>query len=165
MHSVTLDHDTAAKRNDNMTRYTFDKQAVLAVLNRILEAELTGVVKYTHFSFMIFGLNRLPLVTWFREQANESLLHAHEVGEMITNIGESPSFALDSLKVGAESQDTMEILRASLAHEEHALSLYRELVDLVKDKSIMLEEFARKMIATEEMHCGEVDKMIRQPGL
>ena len=28
----------------------------------------------------------------------------------------------------------------------------------------MLEEYARRLIAAEEMHQGEVDKMLRRPG-
>ena len=32
-----------------------DKQAaIVAVLNRLLEAELAGVVRYTHYSFLVF---------------------------------------------------------------------------------------------------------------
>jgi bacterioferritin len=34
----------------------------------------------------------------------------------------------------------------------------------VRDDSVMLEEYARKMIAEEEQHLGEVDKMLRSPG-
>ena len=32
-----------------------DKEDVVAVLNRILESELAGVVRYTHYSFPVFG--------------------------------------------------------------------------------------------------------------
>jgi bacterioferritin len=45
-----------------------------------------------------------------------------------------------------------------------ALSLYRELLDLVKDRSVALEEYARSMIAAEELHASDVDKMLRKPG-
>ena len=56
------------------------------------------------------------------------------------------------------------ILRESLEAERVALGLYRELLDLVKDRSVMLEEYARRLIAAEELHAGEVDKMLRKPG-
>ena len=56
---------------------TIDSKAVIAALNKILEAELAGVVRYTHYSLMVFGYNRIPIVGWLREQANESLTHAH----------------------------------------------------------------------------------------
>jgi bacterioferritin len=53
-----------------------DKEKVIQTLNAILEAELAGVVRYTHYSFMVFGHARIPLITWMRAQATESLTHA-----------------------------------------------------------------------------------------
>ncbi len=87
-----------------MSAVQLDRAAVLTVLNRILEVELAGVVRYTHYSLMVFGHNRIPIVSWLRAQSNE------------------------------------------------------------RDKSVFMEEYARRMIYQEEMHCGEVDKMLRAPG-
>ena len=56
-------------------------------LNRILELELAGLVRYLHYSFMIFGHNRIPIVAWLRSQADESQAHAVQAGEHITNLG------------------------------------------------------------------------------
>lgn len=61
--------------------------------------------------------------------------------------------------------DTHTILRESLAAENMVLGLYRNLLELVKDRSIALEEYARQMINIEELHAGEVDKMLRHPGV
>ncbi|RME32499.1 MAG: bacterioferritin, partial [Gammaproteobacteria bacterium] len=55
-------------------------------------------------------------------------------------------------------------LRESLAQEQEALAAYRELLELVRDRDILLEEYARELIASEELHQGEVDKMLRRPG-
>jgi bacterioferritin len=74
-----------------------DKQRAIHLLNRILEAELAGVVRYTHYSFLVFGHNRIPIVSWLREQATESLTHAQQAGEMITLLGEYPSLAIGPL--------------------------------------------------------------------
>ena len=63
-----------------MTNTQIDTDAVLTVLNKILEAELAGVVRYTHYALMVFGYNRIPIVSWMRSQATESLLHANEAG-------------------------------------------------------------------------------------
>lgn len=145
------------------TRFPFDKAAVIAVLNKILESELSGVVRYTHYSFMIFGPDRIPIITWLREQAAESLLHAQQAGELITHLGEHPSLNIAAMNETYQ-HDIMTILRESLDHEIHALRLYRELLELVKDRSIMIEEFARQMICEEEKHTGEVEKMIGHPG-
>jgi bacterioferritin len=140
-----------------------DKDKVVSVLNRLLEMELAGVVRYTHYSLLVFGYGRIPIVSWLREQANESLLHAQTVGEIITHLGEYPSLGIGPL-LDSHKHDIGAILRESLEAEGAALKLYKELLSLVQDRSVMLEEFARKMIAAEEQHAGEVDKMLRKPG-
>lgn len=140
-----------------------DREKVIAVLNRILEMELAGVVRYTHCSLLVFGYGRIPIVSWMREQANEALLHAQQVGEWITHLGAYPSLAIGPL-LDTHRSDIGDMLRESLENERSALALYRELLDLVKERSVPLEEFARQMIAAEEVHAGEVDKMLRKPG-
>ncbi|HEY7573947.1 MAG TPA: ferritin-like domain-containing protein [Thermoanaerobaculia bacterium] len=147
-----------------MPESEFDRKAVLGVLNRILEAELAGVVRYTHYSFMIYGYTRIPIVSWLREQALENLTHAHAAGEHITHLGEHPSLALGPL-LETHKHDIGDILREALDHERQGVTLYKELLRLVEGKSIYLEEYAREMAAAEEMHIGEVDKMLRKPGV
>lgn len=139
----------------------FDKQAVVAVLNRVLEHELAGVVRYTHFSFMVFGHSRIPIISWLNKQADESLLHAREAGEMITLLIAQPSLRVGAL-LDAHEPDIDALLRTSLDSERAAVALYRELLDLVRDKSVLLEEYARRMIVGEELHVGEVEKMLRR---
>jgi bacterioferritin len=146
-----------------MPDLTMDKTAVIAVLNKILEAELAGVVRYTHYSFMVYGYNRIPIVKWLRGQAEESMLHAQQAGELITMLGGHPSLGIGKL-LESEKHDIGSILRESLEHEHEALDLYRQLLQLTKDVDVMLEEYARQMIAEETQHAGEVDKMLRQPG-
>lgn len=146
-----------------MSEQTLDKAAVLNVLNRILELELAGVVRYTHYSLMVFGYSRLPIVHWLRQQAEESLAHAIEAGEMITTLGGHPSLGIGRLLEG-EKHDIGVILRESLEHEQMGLAAYRQLLTLVEGRDIMMEEYARGMIAAEGRHVGEVDKMLRNPG-
>ena len=140
-----------------------DKQTVVGVLNRLLEAELAGVVRYTHYSFLVFGFGRIPIVSWLRTQADESLVHAKQVGEWITALGAYPSLAIGPL-LDSHKTDIGAMLRESLETEAQALRLYRELLVLVEGKSVALEEFSRQMILAEEMHAAEVDKMLRKPG-
>ena len=140
-----------------------DKDRVVAVLNRLLEAELAGVVRYTHYSFLVFGFARIPIVSWLREQANESLLHAQQVGEWITTLGAYPSLAIGPL-LDSHKHDMAAILKESLDAEAQALAVYRELLDVVDGHSVALEEFARQMIQVEELHAAEVEKMLRKPG-
>lgn len=140
-----------------------DKEAAVGVLNRILEAELAGVVRYTHYAFLVFGFGRIPIVSWLNAQADESLLHARQAGEWITTLGAYPSLAIGPL-LDSHQHDVGAILRESLETERQALALYRELLALVEGRSVALEEFSRQMIHAEEMHLADVDKMLRKPG-
>jgi len=140
-----------------------DKEKVCHLLNKILEMELAGAVRYTHYSLMVYGYNRIPIVSWLREQANESLMHAQQAGEMITSLGDHPSLGIGPL-LETHKHDIGDILRESLDHERAGIKLYRDLLALVEDKSVWLEEYARQMISQEETHAYEVDKMLRKPG-
>lgn len=140
-----------------------DKSAIVRVLNHILEMELAGVVRYTHYSLMVYGFGRIPIVSWLRKQAVESMGHAQQAGEYVTHLGEHPSLAIGPL-LETHNHNIGAILREALEHELATLKLYNELLRLSTGSSIMLEEYARSMISTEELHCGEVDKMLRNPG-
>ena len=140
-----------------------DNDTVIKVLNKILETELAGVVRYTHYALMVVGYGRIPIVSWMRGQATESLTHANEAGELITHLGSHPSLGIGSL-LETHRHDIGDILRESLDHEMLALSAYNDLLELVNGRSVLLEEYARRMIAQEEMHLGEVRKMLKKPG-
>lgn len=140
-----------------------NKDAVLETLNRIMEFELAGVVRYTHYALMIFGYNRIPIVDWLQQQADESLGHARQAGELVTWLGGHPSLGIGPL-LESHSHDIGDIMRESLAHESEALKAYYDLLELVRDKDVRLEEYARDMIAAETAHQDEVNKMLRKPG-
>ena len=146
-----------------MAEQELDKKAVVALLNEILETELAGVVRYTHYSLMVFGHSRIPIVSWLRGEATTCLEHANEAGEMVTHLGEHPSLKIGRL-LETEKHSINDILLESLEAEKQGLALYKQLLEAVRDRSIFLEEYARKMIAQEEMHLGEVNKMLRKPG-
>ncbi|OYZ24062.1 MAG: bacterioferritin [Bdellovibrio sp. 28-41-41] len=130
------------------------------ILNKILECELAGVVRYTHYSLMVFGHNRIPIVKWLRDQASESLGHASEAGEHITTLGGHPSLKIGKL-IETEKHSLNDILKESLDHEESQLNNLYSLLKLVEGKSVFLEEYAREMITEEEAHVAEVNKMLR----
>ena len=138
-------------------------EPVVALLNQIMEMELAGVVRYTHYSLMVYGYNRIPIVSWLRAEAQTSLTHAQEAGEMATQLGAHPSLAIGPL-LETHEHEIGAILRESMEHEQASLELYKKLLGKVSGKSVMLEEYARNMIAEEEQHLGEVDKMLRNPG-
>lgn len=139
------------------------KQAAINELNRIMELELAGVVKYTHYSLMVYGYNRIPIVSWLKGNADESLGHAHKAGEMVTLLGGRPSLKIGPL-LETEKHDIGDILRESLEHEKTALAAYYDLLKTAEGNSVLLEEYARDMIVQEELHLDEVNKMLRRPG-
>ncbi len=139
------------------------KKKVVDTINKILEMELAGTIHYTHYSFMVFGYNRIPIVSWMESQANESMAHARIAGELVTQLGAHPSLAIGPL-LETHQHDIGDILRESLGHERATLKHYEELLDLVEGEDVMLEEYAREHIALEVQHIGEVDKMLRKPG-
>jgi bacterioferritin len=140
-----------------------DRDAVLRTLNRIMELELAGVVRYTHYALMVYGYNRIPIVDWLQKNADEGLAHARAAGELVTWLGGHPSLAIGPL-LESHRHDIGDILRESLELEREALEGYYSLLGLVRDKDVRLEEYAREMIANEVAHQDEVNKMLRKPG-
>ena len=140
-----------------------DKQQAIAVLNRIMELELAGVVRYTHYALMVFGYNRIPIVSWLDGNASESLAHAKRAGEFVTMLGGHPSLKIGTL-LETHQHDIGDILRESLEQESTTLAAYYDLLKLVEGNSVTLEEYAREMILLEETHLDEVNKMLRKPG-
>ncbi len=130
------------------------------ILNEIMEYELAGVVRYTHYSLMVVGPNRLPIVDFLKEQANESLVHAQQAGELLTGLDGHPSQKIANI-LETNNHSIKDILEESLDHEMHALGLYKKLLNEVEGSSIYLEEYARGLIGQEEQHQLELKKMLK----
>ena len=137
-----------------------NEKKVIESLNKIMESELAGVVRYTHYALMVFGHNRIPIVKWLRDQATESLGHASVAGEHITTLGGHPSLKIGSL-IETHKHSLNDIMKESLDHEEAQLKNLYGLLKLVEGQSVYLEEYARDMISAEEDHVSEVKKMLR----
>ena len=132
----------------------------LSILNEIMKYELAGVVKYTHFALMVTGPNRIILDKFFKTQAEESLQHAQQAGELLTGLGGHPSQMIPSIEE-TNKHNVRDLLKESLLHEEKAILLYKDLLNCSEDKSLYIEEYSRNMIKTEEMHSIEIKKMLR----
>ena len=138
----------------------FDEKQICEILNSIMEYELAGVVRYTHSSLMVTGPHRIPIVAFLQGQANESLLHAQQAGELLTGLDGHPSQKITPIEE-SNKHSIKDILEESLEHEVHALNLYKNLLDLVENASVYLEEYARTMIGQEEQHTIELKKMLQ----
>jgi len=137
-----------------------NKKKVLDLLSKIYDLELNGIIRYTHYSLMIFGPNRLPLIEFFRLQASESLTHANLAGEHITGLDGHPPLNIQNIHE-THKHDIVDILNESLEHEKEAIDVYYELLNEVEDHSIYLEEYCRTMIAQEESDYIEMKKLLR----
>ena len=137
-----------------------NKEATIQVLNKIYQYELAGVVRYTHYALMITGRDRISLTTFFKDQANESLAHSLQAGDILTGLGGHPSLEIPKIEE-THKHDTVNLLNESALHEENAITLYKELLSTVEGASIYLEEYAREMIKTEEIHGMEIHKMLK----
>ena len=143
-----------------MENNEINSKEVCDILNEIMEYELAGVVRYTHSSMMVSGPYRLPIVTFLKEQAEESLLHAQLAGEKIAGLDGHPSQKI--AKIEETNRHTIkDILEESLEHELFALSLYKKLLNCVENKSVYLEEYARAQIGEEEQHSLELKIMLK----
>jgi bacterioferritin len=156
-HLDTMEADVAN------TRDKIDTQKAIDCLNTILELELAGVVRYLHYSLMVFGHARIPIIGWMRNQATEGMDHAAMAGEHVTSLGGHPSLKIGKL-VETHKHDISQILQEALEHERATLEEYYSLLAMVEGKSVWLEEYAREQIKLEEQHIAEVEKMMRKPG-
>ncbi len=140
-----------------------DVEKTVRILNRIMEYELAGVVRYTHYSLMVTGPYRQPIVDFLTSQAQESLLHAQQAGELLTGLEGHPSLEIAHIEE-SHKHGLRHILEESLAHEKTALALYKDLLAVVRDASVYLEEYTRGQIGAEELHVIELKKMLRDYG-
>ncbi|NNE34580.1 MAG: bacterioferritin [Rhodothermales bacterium] len=139
------------------------KTSVVDTLNRIVEHELAGVVRYTQYSLMIFGHARIPIISWMQAQAIEAIDHARMAGEEVTSLGSKVSLGIGDL-VGTHHDSVDEIMTELVLHEEAGIVLYRDLLALTEGKNVSLEEFARQQIRAEELHVNEIKKMLKKRG-
>ncbi len=143
-----------------MEDISIDSNKVCDILNEIMEYELAGVVRYTHSSMMVSGPYRLPIVSFLKEQAAESLLHAQQAGEKIAGLDGHPSQKIARIEE-TNRHSIKDILEESLEHELYALGLYKKLLEAVENKSVYLEEYARAQIGEEEQHSLELKIMLK----
>ena len=139
----------------------YDVPSVIGVLNEILKMELATVVYYTHYSFMVYGHARIPVIDWMRQQATESLTHAQGAGDMILRLEGRPDMGIAPLPKTHHSTID-QILNEAVVREQDGVDLYRKLHAMIKDKSIVLEEYASRMVAAESMHVSEMRMMLRK---
>ncbi|MBO0350958.1 bacterioferritin [Phormidium pseudopriestleyi FRX01] len=137
-----------------------DLKRTIELLNSSMEFELAGVVRYTHYSLVVTGPNRIPIVNFFQIQATDSLNSSQQIGEIITGLEGHPSLRISKMEE-SYTHSVRTIFEESINHEKKGLERYRNLLNLVKNSSVYLEKFTRKMVASSEVNIIELRKMLR----
>jgi bacterioferritin len=137
-----------------------DKNKVIKKLNEMMNLEISGAMKYLQYSYYVFGLNRIPIVGFLREQATESIGHSTKLGDKIVALGGLPMVKVDE-DLKARKLTTEQILRDSVQIETKALSGYMNLLNDVAD-DVVMDSFIRDFISEESGHLEEVEKMLRE---
>ncbi|MBI3269768.1 MAG: bacterioferritin [Planctomycetes bacterium] len=135
------------------------RKKIIEALNRDLEHEMAGIIRYLHHSFLVFGTGRVPLVQILREQVQDSMNHATMLGEKITALGGYPTATVHE-EFRPTSKSIEEILRESLRHEKEALAGYEDQIDLA-GKNLALREMFKHIILEEQTHIEELEKLLR----
>ena len=131
---------------------------IIQGLNEALEREMSNVVSYLHYSFMVRGVNRGPLVEFFRSQAQESFGHATRLGEKIVALGGHPSVRVEAIRE-LKSVTAEEMLREELAREKEEGQRDIKLLKLVED-DIALRVMLEEIIKDEQEGIEELERRV-----
>lgn len=136
------------------------KEKLIKALNKDLEREMAGIVRYLHHSFIVFGPHRGPLVQMFRAQATESMTHAIQLGEKITALGGHPTVRVDQVfEPGDQSVEDM--IAEDLKAEKVQLELYTQQLKEFGDDNLTIKLMLEQVIIAEQTHVDEMEKYLR----
>jgi len=135
-----------------------NQKRLIEGLNGALQNELGNIIRYLHHSFLVTGVNRGPLVAFFREKAEESFGHAVKLGEKIVALGGHPSIKVPPMKeVG--HKNTEEMLREELESEKEEVENYIRLLRLV-GTDIALEFMLKEVIKDEQEGIDDLQRRL-----
>lgn len=135
-------------------------QKLIMALNKDLEKEMAGIVRYLHHSFIIFGPDRGPLVQMFRAQATESMNHAVQLGEKITALGGHPTVKVEQVFEPGH-QTVEEMLAEDLEAEKKQLQLYIDQLRELGDENLPMKLMLEQIVVDEQTHVEEIEKYLR----
>lgn len=136
---------------------------VAEAFQRLHSLELSGVVRYLHYAHMIVGANRIPIVKWLKDQANEAMDHAWSLGEKMTALGLHPEMRVQPITESGK-HNVLDVLKEALDYERAGLEDYKSMLALVLETrpgDVALEDFVRGFISVETAHLEDAGKMLR----
>jgi len=135
-------------------------ERLIKALNKDLEREMAGIVRYLHHSFIVFGPNRGPLVQMFRQQASEATAHAVQLGEKITALGGHPTVRVEQVFEPGE-QTIEEMIEEDLRAEKEQLELYTQQLRDFGNENLSMKLMLEQIIIAEQNHVEEMEKYLR----
>ena len=136
-----------------------DKAAMIDKLNEILRWEYSGLVQYTQFSFVVQDTWREVFSKFFRDNGEEALDHAHQVGDKIVALGGVPTVERGEVKV---STDLTEMLEYSLEVESKQVQLYTEALELCEDRDVALRVLLENICLDEQEGVDHLEKVLKK---
>jgi len=137
-----------------------NNEKLIKALNKDLEREMAGIVRYLHHSFIVFGPNRAPLIQMFRAQATESMAHAIQLGEKITALGGHPTVRVDQVFEPGD-QSVEEMLAEDLKAEKVQLELYTGQLKEFGEENLPMKLMLEQIIIAEQTHVEDIEKYLR----
>lgn len=135
-----------------------NEKKLIEGLNAALQNELGNIIRYLHHSFLVTGVNRGPMVAFFREKGQESFTHATHLGEKIVALGGHPSIKIPPMKeIG--HKNTEEMLREELESEKEEVEGYIKLLRLV-GHNIALEFMLKEIIKDEQEGIDDLQRRL-----
>jgi len=140
---------------------TFDLSNVVSLLNRLLEARLLGVTRYTHYALMVSGVERLPMANFFTEQASECLRQAQAIGKLLIALNERPSNPVTQPFHEPTGQPLREMLLRTLHGERQVLEMCLGLQSDRCASSNCLRILAEEMVAKSMLNTEQLQLMLK----
>ena len=135
---------------------------LIDLLQRARSDELETVINYQTNAIALAGIEAQEVAESLREDVQEELGHAEEIGERISQLGGQPrgSYSIEmtqeSLQPPAESTDVLSVIDGVIEAENDAVSAYRNLIDAAEEADDpVTEDLVAELLADEEGHLAE----------
>lgn len=135
---------------------------LIDLLQRARGDELETVINYQTNAIALAGIETQEVAESLREDVQEELGHAEEIGERISQLGGQPrgSYSIEmtqeSLQPPAESTDVLSVIDGVIEAENDAVSAYRNLIDAAEEADDpVTEDLVAELLADEEGHLAE----------
>ena len=136
-----------------------DKSKVIAKLNEILKWEYAGLVQYTQFSFVVQDTFREVYYKFFRDNGEEALDHAHQVGDKIVALGGVPTVERAEVK---QATDLIQMLEYSYEVESKQAELYTEALELCGERDVALRVLLEDLCRAEQEGADHLGKILKK---